>query len=111
VSTAAYDDLPMNVSLSNDLLLMGGELIVGELPPVRADVAIRFDDSVAGTGARWGEIGDLADTAAADTVDVSGLFLHVEPEGDGTIRPGQPAEFVVRRGRDPASGEVLTIGP
>jgi hypothetical protein len=110
VSTAAYDDLPMNVSLSNDLLLLGGELIVGGLPPVRADVAIRFDDSVAGTGARWGEIGDLADAAAADTLDVTGLFLHVEPEEDGTIRPGQPAEFVVREGRDPASEEVLAIG-
>lgn len=111
ISTAAYDDLPMNVSLSNDLLLVGGELIVGDLPPVRADVSIRFEDSVADTGAKWGEIGDLAHLTAADTVDVSGLFIHAEPAADGTIRAGQPARLSVRKGAEPASDELMTIGP
>ncbi len=111
ISTAAYDDLPMNVSLSNDLLLVGGELIVGDLPPVRADVSIRFEDSVADTGAKWGEIGDLAHLTAADTVDVSGLFIHAEPAADGTIRAGQPARLSVRRGAEPASDALMTVGP
>ena len=110
ISTAAYDDLPMNVSLSNDLLLVGGELIVGDLPPVRADVSIRFEDSVAGTGPVWGEIGDLADVAAADTVDVTGLFLHAEPGEDGTLRAGQPVRLSVRHGREPDSRSALSIG-
>jgi hypothetical protein len=110
-STAAYDDLPMNVSLYDDLLLVGGELLVGDLPAVRADVAIRFEDAVAGTGPRWGEIGDLEDVTAADTIDVSGMFLHAEPGADGTIQPGQPARIVVRRGRDADSEAVLEFGP
>ncbi|MEJ2483330.1 MAG: M14 family zinc carboxypeptidase [Gemmatimonadota bacterium] len=108
--TAAYDDLPMNVSLSNDLLLFGGTLIVGDLPPVRADVTIRYEDSVARTGPRWGEIGDLADVAAADTIDARGMYIHAEPADDGTIRAGQAARLTLRHGRDPDSESVLTIG-
>jgi len=111
LSTAAYDDLPMNVSLSNDLLLVGGQLIVGDLAPVRADVTIRYEDSVARTGPRWGEIGDLEEVSAVDTMDVSGLFLHAEPSRDGTIRPGEPAVLSVRRGREIASELVWSLGP
>jgi hypothetical protein len=111
LSTAAYDDLPMNVSLANDLLLSGGELIVGDLPAVRADVTIRYEDAVARTGPRWGEIGDLEDVSAADTVDVSGLFVHAEAGRDGTIRPGEPAAFSVRRGREDSSELVWSLDP
>ena len=104
--TAAYDDLPMNLSLSNDLLLLGGELILGGGEPIRADVAIRFEDSVARTGPRYGEIGDLADVAAVDTIDVTQMFLHAEPGSDGTIRAGEAAVLTVRRGRE-ADSEVV----
>ena len=111
LSTAAYDDLPMNVSLPDDLLLFGGELIAGDLAPVRADVTIRYEDPVARTGPKWGEIGDLADVIAADSMDVSGLFLHAEPAADGTIRPGDPASLRVRRGREPSSELVWALVP
>ena len=109
--TDAYDDLPMNLSLPNDVLLLGGYLIAGSHEPIRADVAVRFDDAVAGTGPRYGEIGDLFDVAAVDTIDVTGLFIHATPGDDGMIRPGDPAEFTVRDGRGPASKEILRIGP
>lgn len=111
LSTAGYDDLPMNVSLANDLLLVGGVLIAGDLPPVRADLTIRYEDAVARTGPRWGEIGDLDDVSAVDTMDVSGLFIHAEPAGDGTLRPGDPATLTVRRGRDHSSELVWSLGP
>ena len=111
LSTAAYDDLPMNVSLPDDLLLFGGRLIVGDLAPVRADVTIRYEDPVARTGPRWGEIGDLEDVIAADTMDVSGLFVHAEPAADGTLRPGDPATLSVRRGREPSSEPVWSLAP
>ena len=109
--TDAYDDLPMNLSLPNDVLLLGGRLVVGKHEPIRADVAIRYDDAVARTGPRYGEIGDLFDVAAADTIDVTKAFIHATPGEDGTIRPGDPAEFRVRVGREPASKEILRIGP
>jgi hypothetical protein len=73
-------------------------------------VTIRYEDSVARTGPRWGEIGDLQDVSATDTMDVSGLFLHVERSADGTIRPGDPAAFKVLRGREPSSEEVWSLG-
>ncbi len=111
LSTSAYDDLPMNVSMSNNVLLAGGELIVGDLQPVRADVVIRYADPVAGTGPEWGEIGDLTNVVALDTLDVSGLYLHAEPAEDGMIRPGDPARMTVRRHRDPSSEEVWSPGP
>ena len=109
--TDAYDDLPMNLSLPNDVLLLGGRLVVGNHEPILADVAIRYDDAVARTGPRYGEIGDLFDVAAADTIDVTQAFIHARPGEDGTIRPGDPAEFRVRVGREPASKEILRIGP
>lgn len=105
-STVAYDELPMNLSLSNDLLLLGGELILGGGEPIRADVAIRYEDAVARTGPRYGEIGDLADVAAVDTLDVTGMFLHAEPGTDGTIRAGEAAVLTVRRDREADSEEV-----
>jgi hypothetical protein len=109
-STEAYDELPMNLSLSNDLLLLGGELILGGGEPIRADVAIRYEDAVARTGPRYGEIGDLADVAAVDTLDVTEMFLHAEPGSDGTIRAGEAAVLTVRRGREADSDPVWSIG-
>ncbi|MBK5098394.1 MAG: peptidase M14 [Gemmatimonadetes bacterium] len=109
-STEAYDELPMNLSLSNDLLLLGGELILGGGEPIRADVAIRYEDAVARTGPRYGEIGDLADVAAVDTLDVTEMLLHAEPGSDGTIRAGEAAVLTVRRGREADSDPVWSIG-
>ncbi len=110
VPTTAYDELPMNRSVGIDLLLLGGRLVVGEAEPILADVAIRFDDSVARTGPRWAEIGDLADVVAVDTIDATGLFLHVDPDDEGVIRPGEPASLTARSGPGVDSRAAWSVG-
>ncbi len=109
-STAAYDELPMNSSVENDVLLLGGQLVLVGAAPVRADVAIGFDDPVARTGPRWGEIGDLAEVVAVDTIDATGLFLHADTGEEGIIRRGEPAVLTARAGREADSQVVLTVG-
>jgi len=119
-STTAYDDLPMNPSVEYQLLVLGGDLVIGDADPIRADLAIRYDDSAARTGPRYGEIGDLADAVALDTLDATGLFIHADPDEDGVIRKGAPAAFTVRHGpeadsetarRCSAPTVVGTLGP
>ena len=109
-STTAYDELPMNNSVENDLLLLGGQLVLGGAAPIRADIAIRFDDSVARTGPSYGEIGDLAEVVAVDTIDATGLFLHAETGEEGIIRRGEPAVLTARAGREADSEVVWTVG-
>ena len=84
-STAPYDDLPMNVEITNDLLLIGGQVVMAGGATYPLDVAIEYDDAVARTGPRYGEIGDLDGVRALETVDVTGLYLHPELD-DGSLR-------------------------
>ena len=107
-STAAYDDLPMNVEITNDLVLLGGRVVMGGGAAYPLDVAIVYDDAVARTGPRYGEIGDLAGVRALETVDVTGLYLHPELE-EGILRRGGEVRLSVRRGADPASELVRRI--
>jgi hypothetical protein len=111
LDTRAYDDLPENRSVDADLLLRGGRIVVGTSAPIRADVALRFDDPAARLKARYVEIGDLDGLVATDTMDASGLFLHMRPGEEGIVRPGDRARLVVRRGEDPGSTPVREIGP
>lgn len=105
--TSHYDDLPMNVGIGNDVLLSGAQLVVGgQAYPV--DVAVVYDDPVARTGPRYGEIGDLAGVKALEHVDVEGLFLHPE-SNDGSIRRGDAVRLVVRRGLSPDSEVVFRL--
>ncbi len=89
-------------------------MILGGGNPIRADVAIRYEDAKDRTGPRYGEIGNLEDVAAVDTLDVTGMFLHAEPGTDGTIRAGEAAVLTVRRDRE-ADSEVVwnstAVGP
>jgi hypothetical protein len=106
-STTPYDDLPMNVDITNDLVLIGGRVVMaGAVYPL--DVAIVYDDAVARTGPRYGEIGDLAGLPALETVDVTGLYLHPELDG-GILRRGGEVRLSVRRGSDLASELVRRI--
>jgi hypothetical protein len=107
--TAHYDDLPMNVGITNDLLLAGGDVVMPGGSAYRVDVAIVYDDPVAETGPRYGEIGDLDGVRALETVDVGGLYIHPDPETDGYLRRGAPAGLVVRRGAEPDSEEVMRL--
>ena len=103
-----YDRLPMNRAVTNDLLLLGGRVVVGVGDPIRADIAIVYDDEPAHAGPRYGEIGDLDDVVAIDTVDVTGLYVHPRLEG-GILRRGAFADLVVRRGLDPTSDVVWRL--
>ena len=109
-ATAAYDDLPMNREVDYSLLVLGGDLVLGDAAPIRADIAIRYDDSAARTGPRYGEIGDLAGVVALDTLDATGLFIHGDPGEGGLIRRGAPAAFTVRQGPDPESETTWALG-
>ena len=108
--TAAYDDLPMNREVDYSLLVLGGDLVLEGATPIRADIAIQFDDSAARTGPSYGEIGDLEGVVALDTLDASGLFIHAEPGDGGVVRRGAPVSITVRRGSDPESQVVWALG-
>ena len=107
-STAPYDDLPMNVEITNDLLLVGGQVVMGDGATYPLDVAIVYDDPVARTGPRYGEIGDLAGVRALEVMDVTGLYLHPELEG-GILRRGGEVRLSVRRGLELGSEVVRRI--
>lgn len=109
-STAPYDELPMNQSIGDHLLIFGGEIVLGGAAPVRADIAVRFDDPVARTGPRYAEVGDLAEVVALDTLDARGLFLHATPGADGILRRGEPATLTARRDTGPHGEAVWTLG-
>lgn len=108
-STRAYDELPMNVGITNDILLTGGHVVVAGRDPLRLDVAVVFDDAVARTGPRYGEVGDLAGVRALEVIDADGLFLHVETGELKYLRRGAPARIVLRRGVTPDAAVVRVI--
>ena len=108
--TAAYDSLPMNREVDHSLLVLGGYLVLKGATPIRADIAVQFDDSAARTGPSYGEIGDLEGVIALDTLDASGLFIHAEPGEGGAVRRGAPISITVRRGSDPESQAVWALG-
>ncbi len=108
----SYERLPFNRRIPYDLLIFGGHLVLGEGPPIRADVAINYRDPVAGTEPEVAQVGDLAGSVAMDTLDVRELFLHpefddpVSPSGLRWIRRGDPMVFTVRRGPEADSPVV-----
>jgi len=75
-----YERLPFNTGGAYDLLVRGGSLVLPGMPPLRADVAINYDDPVAREGGRVREVGDLSAAVAIDTVEAAGEFLHPRPE-------------------------------
>lgn len=107
--TSHYDDLPMNVGLTNDLILSGGQLVMPNGEAYRVDVAIVYEDGVARTGPRYGEVGDLSGVRAIDVRDVTGLYIHPDFGDAGFLRRGDPARLVVRRGIGSDSEAVMRI--
>jgi hypothetical protein len=98
----------MNDEITTDLLLIGGQVVMGNGAAFPLDVAIVYDDAVAHAGPRYGEIGDLTGVRALETVDVTGLYIHPEL-GGGILRRGGEVRLTVRRGADPASELVRRI--
>ncbi|HSM16717.1 MAG TPA: M14 family zinc carboxypeptidase [Gemmatimonadales bacterium] len=107
-----YEQLPFNLGVEYDLLLAGGRIVAGTGDPMTADIALVYDDPVAGREIRVEAVGDLDRAEAMDTLDITGLYVHPEP-GSTTTRHGMPgirlghrAAFTVRRGTSPDSEVV-----
>jgi hypothetical protein len=113
---AAYDALPYNTGGANDLLVLGGQLVLPGRPPLLADLAINYDDPVARSRGLLREVGDLREVVALDTLDATGLFLHPGPAalrsgaGGSWLRIGASAEIDLRRGADAGSELVRQLG-
>lgn len=113
---AAYETLPPNGRNVNDLLVRGGTVVLPGAAPFRADLAVDYEDGPAWTDGRLVEVGDLAASAARDTVDAAGLWVHAAPEmlvadgaGRAVLAVGAPARFTVRRGPEPGSPAVWEV--
>jgi hypothetical protein len=111
---APYDSLPQNRGLSLDVVIRGARVVGLGPAAYELDIGLVYGDAVARTGPRLGEVGDLSATAALDTVDAEGLFLHPHADmvtgrdGRRWLRMGSPARFTLRRGEDPSSEAVAT---
>jgi hypothetical protein len=111
----AYEKLPFNAGSSNDILVLGGKVVLPGREPYRADVAIAYDDAVALQGGKVREIGDLDGTIALDTVDATGLFLHPKAEsltlkdGKSWWRIGSTAHLDIRKGAETGSALVRQL--
>jgi hypothetical protein len=110
-----YTEHPQNGRSLRDLHVIGATIVAPNLPPLRADLAIDFDEPLLRRGGRIEDIGDLDGFVARDTIDLAGLFLHPAPAmlmetsaGPPIIAPGTPATFIVRRGAEP-DAEVVGI--
>lgn len=115
--SADYDRLPYNSGGATDVLVRGGQLVLPGQLPIRADIAINYDDPVAHSGSgQIRDVGDLQGATSTDTIDATGLFIH--PRGDalttrgaGTwLRIGAPASLDLRRGADTTSVIVRQLG-
>lgn len=110
---ALYETLPENGPPVNDLLVRGPTIMVPGLAPYRADLVVQFADALEHRGGRIVDVGDLAASAARDTIDAAGLFLHPGPAALGppgtALLVDSPASFVLRAAADPASPAVWTV--
>jgi hypothetical protein len=111
-----YERLPVNTGGASDLLVLGGQIVLPGKEPVRADLALNYEDPVARTAPRIREVGDLREAIAVDTLQAQGLFIHPEPgsltrnDAGVWLRVGTRARFDVRRGMEPGSALVRRIG-
>jgi hypothetical protein len=109
-----YEDLPFNRGVTSDILLTGGWIVQPAGAPVRLDLALTYEDPVARTGLHLGDVGDLEGAVAMDTIDVSGLYLHVvtpstlDPANWWLIRQ-EPIAVTIRRGAGAESGIVRRL--
>jgi len=112
---AAYEGLPYNTGGANDLLILGGQLVLPGQAPIFVDIAINYDDPVARTGGRVRDVGDLQGSSAIDTANATRLFLHLrgsQAAGDRGVwlKIGDAAEFDLRRGAATRSELVRRLG-
>ena len=94
-----YEGLPENERIEHDIILRGGKVVFGDNVAFEVDVGVWFEDPVGREGARLGEVGDLADTAAVEAIDAAGMVVHVATFGDnpGRLQHDEPVFIEVRR--------------
>lgn len=112
--TERYEGLPFNRGAGLDLLLLGGAVVGPWGDAFRVDLGLIYDDPVARRGLTIREVGDLEAMVAMDTVDMTGLFLHVASPsaldpGDWWLVPDEPVAVVVRRGVGADSPVVMRV--
>ncbi len=100
---AVYEALEYNGRRVTDLLIAGGTIAVPGVPTLEADLLVDFARPLLREDARIVDIGDMGESEAQDTLDVSGLFLI--PTGEaldagGGLNTGAPARFVVAEDPD-----------
>jgi N-acyl-D-amino-acid deacylase len=112
VSPEWYRSLPFNGRPLTDLVLRGGQVVLdGRVasapapPPYRADLAIQYADPSRWIAPRIDEVGDLREVGARQSLDIEGLYAHVEGGGPtGTFK-----RIVVRAGPSAADPAVWII--
>ena len=93
-----YDGLEFNGRRPADLLITGGTVAVPGLPTLQADLLVNYERPPLKVGGVITDMGDMGETQAQDTLDVTGLYLVPMPEalgGTGALNTGAPAMFVV----------------
>ncbi|MEO8295987.1 MAG: M14 family zinc carboxypeptidase [Gemmatimonadota bacterium] len=112
---SVYESLAYNVTGTNDVLVLGGQLVLPGRKALLADIAINYDESLARTGGRIRDVGDLQAAVGIDTLDATGLFIHPSAgslttrDGQSWLRLGAPAVFELRKGASPSSELVRRI--
>ncbi len=110
---ADYLGLERNGRAVNDLLVRGGTIVIPGRAAFRADLAVDFEEPLERRGARLVDVGDLAEYGARDTLDASGLYVHLTDgvlDRDGAVTLGrQGVAFTVRAAADPRSNAVWIV--
>jgi N-acyl-D-amino-acid deacylase len=114
VSPEWYRSLPFNGRAATDLVLRGGYVVApgaggsAARRVFRADVAVQYSDASRWTGPRIDDLGDLRETMARRSLDIDGLFVHIEGGNDRLLGPVR--RVVVRSGADAAAPVVWIVG-
>jgi beta-lactamase class A len=100
---AWYRELPENGSAVRDLLVRGGQIVLEDAAPYRADLVVDFD----GGQATIADIGDLEGSEARDTLDAAGLYIRPQ-DTTGPLRALNtgPLHRLVLRGTAADSGAI-----
>jgi hypothetical protein len=112
----AYESIPTNSRSAVDLLVRGASVVLPGAAPIRADLALNYEEPVARREPRVVQVGDLARVIALDTLDVAGMYLHPDQAmltdrgGKKWIRFDAAAMLTVRKGPDANSEMVRVIG-
>jgi hypothetical protein len=111
IGPETYEALPPNGRAVDDLLVLGGTVVVDGWPGVRElpmDLLVRYEQPLLQRGGTLGDLGDLEGYEARDTLDAAGLYIlprgEMRPEG-GILEPGAAATFVLAR--DPDGRDIV----